>query len=45
MSVVVGYLGHNPSSTTVIVNRLVEKKLIKRASDPQDRRIVYCKLA
>lgn len=45
MSVVAGYLGYNPSSTTLIVNRLVEKKLIKRASDPQDRRIVYCKLA
>ncbi len=44
MSVVAGYLGYNPSSTTVIINRLGEKKSLKRVTDPQDCRIVFCEL-
>ena len=32
------------SATTTIVDRLVEKDLVERLSDPNDRRVVICKL-
>ena len=44
MGVISGYLGTALSATTSIVDRLVEKKLVKRTSDPSDRRVVICEL-
>ncbi|MDE0632399.1 MAG: MarR family transcriptional regulator [Caldilineaceae bacterium] len=37
-------LGRALSATTTIVDRLVEKGLVDRISDPNDRRVVICKL-
>ncbi len=38
------YLGRALSATTTVVDRLVEKKLVGRSSDPDDRRVVLCYL-
>ncbi len=38
------YLGRALSATTTVVDRLVEKKLVDRSSDPDDRRVVLCHL-
>ena len=35
-----GYLGSTLSSTTSIMDRLVDKGLVQRAPDPNDRRVV-----
>ena len=45
MGVIASHLGCLLSATTPIVTRLVKRKLLKRASDPQDRRIVLCELS
>lgn len=39
-----GYLGITFSSATSIVDRLVEKSLVQRQPDPEDRRVVLCQL-
>ena len=44
MSSVADNLGRTLSATTAIVERLVEKGLTVRQSDPQDRRLVICVL-
>lgn len=38
------YLRRALSATTTVVDRLVEKKLVERSSDPDDRRVVLCHL-
>ena len=38
------YLGGAPSATTAILDRLVEKAMVERVSDPNDRRVVLCQL-
>ena len=38
------FLGRALSATTTVVDRLVEKKLVDRVSDPNDRRVVICQL-
>ena len=38
------YLGRALSATTTVVDRLVEKELVDRISDPKDRRVVICEL-
>ena len=38
------YLGRALSATTTVVDRLVEKELVDRGSDPSDRRVVVCRL-
>lgn len=38
------HLGRALSATTTIVDRLVNKGLVGRVSDPNDRRVVICKL-
>ena len=38
------YLGRALSATTTVVDRLVEKNLVSRGSDPRDRRVVICEL-
>ena len=38
------YLGSTLSSATSIVDRLVDKGLVERAPDPEDRRVVICRL-
>ena len=38
-------LGSTVSATTNIMDRLVEKRLVDRVADPDDRRAVVCKLA
>ena len=38
------YLGRALSATTTVVDRLVEKNLVDRSSDPDDRRVVLCEL-
>ena len=44
MGTISGYLGSALSATTNIVNRLVERELVERVSDPSDRRVVICRL-
>ena len=44
MGIIAGRLGTTLSATTSIVDRLVEKNLVDRDSDPRDRRVVLCKL-
>jgi DNA-binding MarR family transcriptional regulator len=38
------YLGNNLSSSTSIIDRLVDKGLVERVPDPDDRRVVICQL-
>ena len=38
------FLGRALSATTTVVDRLVEKELVDRVSDPNDRRVVICEL-
>ena len=44
MGNIAGYLGRALSATTTVVDRLVEKGLVDRAWDPNDRRVVICRL-
>ena len=44
MGEIADFLGSTLSATTSIVDRLVDKKLIERDADPNDRRVVICKL-
>ena len=38
------YLRGAPSATTAILDRLVEREMVERVSDPNDRRVVLCQL-
>ena len=38
------YLGGTLSAATSIIDRLVDKGLVERAPDPEDRRVVICRL-
>ena len=38
------YLSRALSATTTVVDRLVEKGLVNRSTDPDDRRVVLCEL-
>ena len=38
------YLKGAPSATTAILDRLVEREMVERVSDPSDRRVVLCRL-
>lgn len=38
------FLSRALSATTTVVDRLVEKNLVDRVSDPEDRRVVICQL-
>ena len=44
MGQIANHLGSTLSATTPMVDRLVQKKLIRRVSDPKDRRAVICEL-
>ena len=44
MSNIADYLGRALSATTTVMDRLVEKGLVDRVSDPRDRRVVICRL-
>ncbi len=44
MGNIANYLGRALSATTTLVDRLVEKGLVDRVSDPSDRRVVVCEL-
>ena len=44
MGIISSHLDSTLSATTSIVDRLVEKELVKRISDPNDRRVVLCEL-
>lgn len=44
MGAVAEHLGTSLSSTTGMVDRLVDKGLMERVSDPSDRRVVACRL-
>ena len=44
MGAISGHLGSALSATTNIVDRLVERELVERVSDPSDRRVVICRL-
>lgn len=44
MGSVSAYLGSTFPSSTSIIDRLVEKKLVERTLDPDDRRVVICQL-
>ena len=45
MGVIARHLGSGLSATTALVDRLVEKGLVMRGSDPGDRRVVTCELS
>ena len=44
MGMIASHLGTSLSATTSVVDRLVEKRMLQRASDPGDRRVVICEL-
>lgn len=44
MGGIASYLGSTLSASTSIVDRLVDKGLVDRTSDPDDRRVVVCQL-
>lgn len=44
MGTIAGALGIAVSATTTVVDRLVERGLATRLSDPKDRRVVICEL-
>lgn len=44
MSDIAAYLGSSLSSATSMIDRLVDKGLVERAHDPDDRRVVTCRL-
>jgi len=44
MGSIATFLGSTLSSSTSIIDRLVDKGLVKRAPDPDDRRVVICQL-
>ena len=44
MGSVSAYLGSTFSASTSIIDRLVDKKLVERTLDPDDRRVVICQL-
>lgn len=44
MGAIAKHLGSALSATTTIMDRLVEKELVERISDPNDRRAVICEL-
>ncbi len=44
MGEIASQLGGTLSAATSIVERLVKKKLVQRAMDPNDRRVVICEL-
>lgn len=44
MGNIASYLGRALSATTTVMDRLVEKGLVDRDSDPKDRRVVICRL-
>ena len=44
MGSIAGFLGRALSATTIVVDRLVEKDLVHRIFDPNDRRVVLCDL-
>jgi DNA-binding MarR family transcriptional regulator len=44
MGMIASHLGTSLSATTSVVDRLVQKGMLDRASDPTDRRVVVCEL-
>ena len=44
MGIIAGHLETGLSAATTLVDRLVEKDLVQRVSDPSDRRVVICEL-
>jgi DNA-binding MarR family transcriptional regulator len=38
------YLGSTVSSSTSIIDRLVDKNLVERIPDPEDHRVAVCRL-
>ena len=44
MGMIASHLGTSLSATTSVVDRLVQKDMLERASDPGDRRVVICEL-
>lgn len=44
MGMIASHLGTSLSATTSVVDRLVQKDMLERASDPTDRRVVICEL-
>lgn len=44
MGVIASHLETGLSAATTLVDRLVEKRLVQRVSDPSDRRVVICEL-
>ena len=44
MGSISAYLGGTLSSATSIVDRLVDRELVERSQDPDDRRVVICRL-
>ena len=44
MGALSGHLGSALSATTNVVDRLVDRDLVERVSDPSDRRVVICEL-
>jgi DNA-binding MarR family transcriptional regulator len=44
MGNIAAYLGSSLSSATSMIDRLVDKGLVERLSDPDDRRVVLCQL-